>query len=77
MEPRILFWGRTQIWSGNRRRLGRVTGNGQTWDLEDPGIEDSWSDDTGQHVRHRLVIVDTRQPQSVGALFWVESGPAG
>ena len=77
MEPRILFWGRPRSWRGDRERLGRVSGNGQAWDLEDPAIEERWTDDQGHHVRHRLELIDTIERQSVGALFWVETRPPG
>lgn len=77
MEPRILFWGRPRPWRGERQGLGRVSGNGQVWDLEDPTIEERWSDADGHHVRHRLELVAVHDRQSIGALFWVESQPAG
>jgi hypothetical protein len=77
MEPRILFWGQPRRWRGERTWIGRVTGNGQTWDLEDPTVEERWSDQNGSHIRHRLELIDIYDPQSVGALFWVESQQAG
>ncbi len=76
-EPRILFYGRPRRWRGERERLGRVSGNGQAWDLEDPGVEERWHDELGFHTRHRLELVIPTQPESVGALFWVETEPAG
>jgi len=77
MEPRILFWGRPRSWRGEREALGKVTGNGQAWDLVAPGVEERWTDDQGTHVRRRLELIDPWERVSVGALFWVESQQPG
>jgi hypothetical protein len=77
VEPRLLFWGRPRAWRGERERLGRVSGNGQHWDLEDPAIEERWNDEQGHHVRHRLELIAPFERHSVGALFWVETEQAG
>ena len=77
MEPRILFHGRSQNWSGGRERLGRVAGGGQQWDLVDLGVEEIWQDANGRNTRHRLRLIDPNLPIEVGVLYWVETRPPG
>ena len=77
LEPRILFHGRSLNWHGERDRLGKVSGGGQHWDLEERDIEEIWQDAKGRHTRHRLRIIDPNLPIEVGVLYWVETRPPG